>query len=79
MLAQEAEAYFAQWGDEGVVDLMQAFSDLIILTASRTLLGETPQTNAPRSCCSERRPGSWPCDTPWSPRAPLALLACGAL
>ncbi|KAL4429571.1 hypothetical protein ABPG77_008620 [Micractinium sp. CCAP 211/92] len=36
---QEAEAYFAQWGDEGVVDLMQAFSDLIILTASRTLLG----------------------------------------
>lgn len=39
---QEAEAYFAKWGDEGVVDLMQAFSDLIILTASRTLLGEPP-------------------------------------
>ncbi|KAL4458418.1 hypothetical protein ABPG75_013283 [Micractinium tetrahymenae] len=36
---QEAEAYFSKWGDEGVVDLMQAFSDLIILTASRTLLG----------------------------------------
>lgn len=35
----EAEEYFAKWGQTGVVDLMQVFSDLIILTASRTLLG----------------------------------------
>lgn len=39
-VAQEAEEYFGKWGDTGVVDLMQTFSDLIILTASRTLLGE---------------------------------------
>lgn len=39
-LLQEAEEYFGKWGDTGVVDLMQTFSDLIILTASRTLLGE---------------------------------------
>ncbi|GAB4822084.1 hypothetical protein N2152v2_009130 [Parachlorella kessleri] len=36
---QEAEDYFSKWGETGVVDLMQVFSDLIILTASRTLLG----------------------------------------
>ncbi|EFN54386.1 hypothetical protein CHLNCDRAFT_56217 [Chlorella variabilis] len=35
----EADDYFSKWGEEGVVDFMQAFSDLIILTASRTLLG----------------------------------------
>lgn len=36
---QEAEEYFSKWGETGVVDLMQVFSELIILTASRTLLG----------------------------------------
>ncbi|PSC68351.1 sterol 14 desaturase [Micractinium conductrix] len=36
---QEAEDYVSKWGDEGVIDFMQTFSDLIILTASRTLLG----------------------------------------
>jgi sterol 14-demethylase len=36
----EAEEYFAKWGQTGEVDFMKAFSDLIILTASRTLLGE---------------------------------------
>nr|QQD79793.1 sterol 14 alpha-demethylase [Prototheca wickerhamii] len=36
---QEAEAFFARWGDSGVVNLMDAFGELIILTASRTLLG----------------------------------------
>jgi sterol 14alpha-demethylase len=35
----EARAYFAQWGDEGVVDLKDALAELIILTASRTLMG----------------------------------------
>ena len=36
----EARAYFAGWGDEGVVDLKDALAELIILTASRTLMGE---------------------------------------
>ncbi len=34
-----AQAYFARWGDEGEVDLSKAFAELIILTASRTLMG----------------------------------------
>ena len=33
------QAYFAKWGDEGVVDLQEKLSELVILTASRTLLG----------------------------------------
>ena len=37
----EARAYFAGWGDEGVVDLKDALAELIILTASRTLMGES--------------------------------------
>jgi len=31
--------FFAKWGDEGVVDLQEQLTDLIIITASRTLLG----------------------------------------
>ena len=34
-----AQAYFAKWGDEGVVDLQEKLSELVILTASRTLMG----------------------------------------
>lgn len=49
---QEAEDYFAKWGQTGVVDLLQVFSDLIILTASRTLLGESGRAAAaPGSAC----------------------------
>ena len=33
------QAYFAKWGDSGEVDLSKAFAELIILTASRTLMG----------------------------------------
>ncbi|CAL8469499.1 g9040 [Coccomyxa elongata] len=36
---REAEEYFAKWGDEGEVDFAKVFSELIILTASRTLMG----------------------------------------
>ncbi|KAK9908024.1 hypothetical protein WJX75_001750 [Coccomyxa subellipsoidea] len=36
---QEAQDYFAKWGDEGEVDFAKTFSELIILTASRTLMG----------------------------------------
>nr|QQD79796.1 sterol 14 alpha-demethylase [Prototheca miyajii] len=36
---KEAEEYFSQWGETGVVNLAQEFGQLIILTASRTLLG----------------------------------------
>lgn len=35
----EAESYFANWGEEGVVDLKYELEHLIILTASRCLLG----------------------------------------
>ncbi|KAL6771334.1 CYP51G1 [Auxenochlorella protothecoides x Auxenochlorella symbiontica] len=36
---QEAEDFFAAWGDTGVVNLAEVFGELIILTASRTLMG----------------------------------------
>lgn len=39
-IIKEAEAYFGAWADEGTVDLYTAFSELTILTASRTLLGK---------------------------------------
>lgn len=35
----EAEEFFGKWGASGVVNLPDAFGELIILTASRTLLG----------------------------------------
>lgn len=34
-----AQDFFARWGEEGVVDLKEELTELIILTASRTLLG----------------------------------------
>eukprot|EP00976_Prorocentrum_cordatum_P105838 1194338-Prorocentrum_minimum.AAC.4 len=40
MMVTEAEAFFEKWGDEGEVDLLQELSDLIILTASRCLMGK---------------------------------------
>ena len=39
-IVMEAEEFFAKWGQEGEVDLLEEFSRLIILTASRCLLGE---------------------------------------
>lgn len=39
MMIQEAESYFNKWGKEGVVDIYKALSELIILTASRCLMG----------------------------------------
>ena len=39
-MVQEAEAYFATWGDSGEINLRDKFSELIILTASRCLMGE---------------------------------------
>ncbi|KAH7373474.1 hypothetical protein KP509_17G058700 [Ceratopteris richardii] len=35
----EAKSFFSKWGDEGVVDLKSELEHLIILTASRCLLG----------------------------------------
>eukprot|EP00241_Pyramimonas_parkeae_P001670 CAMPEP_0114245264 /NCGR_PEP_ID=MMETSP0058-20121206/11792_1 /TAXON_ID=36894 /ORGANISM="Pyramimonas parkeae, CCMP726" /LENGTH=484 /DNA_ID=CAMNT_0001358283 /DNA_START=463 /DNA_END=1917 /DNA_ORIENTATION=+ len=40
MMVQEAEAFFERWGEEGEVDLLEQLSDLIILTASRCLMGK---------------------------------------
>ena len=31
--------FFAKWGQEGTIDFARTFSELIILTASRTLMG----------------------------------------
>jgi hypothetical protein len=39
MMLQEAQQYFDKWGNEGVVDIYSALSELIILTASRCLMG----------------------------------------
>lgn len=39
MMVNEAEAYFKNWGDEGEIDLLEELSGLIILTASRCLMG----------------------------------------
>ena len=35
-----SQDYFSKWGDEGEVDLKEELSNLIILTASRCLLGK---------------------------------------
>nr|GEX09856.1 sterol 14-demethylase [Tanacetum cinerariifolium] len=40
MMVSEAEEYFSKWGDSGEVDLKDELERLIILTASRCLLGE---------------------------------------
>eukprot|EP00891_Asterochloris_glomerata_P008191 jgi/Astpho2/8191/e_gw1.00120.216.1_t len=42
---KETEEYFAKWPQEGVVDLSHEFAELIILTASRTLLGREVREN----------------------------------
>lgn len=39
-MVTEAEDYFAKWGDKGEVDLKYELEHLIILTASRCLLGQ---------------------------------------
>lgn len=39
MMVSEAEEFFGTWGDEGVVDLRDELSRLVVLTASRCLLG----------------------------------------
>jgi len=39
-IVAETEAYFGQWAQEGEVSLSEAFSELVILTASRCLLGD---------------------------------------
>lgn len=40
MIEDETTEYFKRWGDKGERDLFQAFSELIILTASRCLHGK---------------------------------------
>ena len=39
MMVKEAEDYFGKWGESGEVDLLDTLSELIVLTASRCLLG----------------------------------------
>ena len=38
-IIREAETFFAEWGESGVVDIREQLSQLIILTASRVLMG----------------------------------------
>eukprot|EP00958_Prasinococcus_capsulatus_P023577 scaffold3551_cov408-Prasinococcus_capsulatus_cf.AAC.4 len=41
----DVQAFFDQWEDEGQVDILQKLSELIILTASRCLLGKEVREN----------------------------------
>ena len=54
-MCMRGQAYFAGWGDEGEVDLSKAFAELIILTASRTLMGARPATAHLRRGAARRR------------------------
>ncbi|CAL6302658.1 unnamed protein product [Bathycoccus prasinos] len=45
MMVKEADAFFEKWGDEGEVDLLDSLSELIVLTASRCLLGREIREN----------------------------------
>eukprot|EP01087_Luapelamoeba_hula_P015814 TRINITY_DN477_c0_g1_i1.p1 TRINITY_DN477_c0_g1~~TRINITY_DN477_c0_g1_i1.p1 ORF type:complete len:487 (-),score=98.66 TRINITY_DN477_c0_g1_i1:70-1530(-) len=45
MIVKEAEDFFAKWGDEGEVDIRNELSELIILTASRCLMGREIREN----------------------------------
>lgn len=44
-IVMEAEEWFNKWPDSGEIDLMKEFSQLIILTASRCLLGKEIREN----------------------------------
>lgn len=44
-IVMEAEEWFDRWPESGEVDLMKEFSELIILTASRCLLGKEIREN----------------------------------
>ena len=45
VMLSEAESYFAAWPQSGEVDLSHAFGELIILTASRCLMGNEVREN----------------------------------
>lgn len=40
LMEEEVQQYFKRWGNEGEVDLLQAISEVTIMTASRCLLGD---------------------------------------
>eukprot|EP01089_Gocevia_fonbrunei_P017886 TRINITY_DN5940_c0_g1_i5.p1 TRINITY_DN5940_c0_g1~~TRINITY_DN5940_c0_g1_i5.p1 ORF type:complete len:400 (+),score=80.61 TRINITY_DN5940_c0_g1_i5:351-1550(+) len=45
MIVKESEDYFNKWGQSGQVDIRDALSELIILTASRCLMGKEIREN----------------------------------
>lgn len=45
LMIKEAEDFFANWGDEGELDLLEELSNLIILTGSRCILGKEVREN----------------------------------
>lgn len=44
-IVAETEAFLKEWGEEGEIDILQALSDLTILTASRCLHGDDVREN----------------------------------
>jgi len=44
-IEKETRAYLKEWGDSGEVDLLNALSELTILTATRTLHGNDVREN----------------------------------
>ena len=48
----QVQEFFDRWSSEGVVDFKEELSDLIILTASRTLLGELLSASELEPLCS---------------------------
>lgn len=45
LMVREAEDFFANWGNEGEIDLLEELSNLIILTGSRCILGREVREN----------------------------------
>ena len=45
LMIKEAEEFFAKWGNEGELDLLDELSNLIILTGSRCILGREIREN----------------------------------
>jgi sterol 14alpha-demethylase len=42
---KEAESFFAKWGDKGEIDFKDQFNELILFTASSTIMGREVREN----------------------------------
>uniref|UniRef100_A0A0E0FIW8 Cytochrome P450 n=1 Tax=Oryza nivara TaxID=4536 RepID=A0A0E0FIW8_ORYNI len=50
-MAEEVENYFSRWGDQGTVDLKHELEQVLMLTASRCLLGKELRESVPGKLC----------------------------